>query len=146
MDLDLIERLIGLVERSRVTELDYAEGGVRVRIVRGDGTRPSLDVHPVAQALTAATEPDRITADPGAGHTIAAGMPGTFYRAPAPGEPPFVSVGDKVEDGQTLAILEAMKMLNPVEADRPGRILAIPVENGAVVEAGTPLFHIGPED
>ena len=127
-----------------MTELDYAEGGVRVRIIRGAGPPPG-PARVVQAGPAADVEPGRAAAGdigPGAGHTLLAGMPGTFYRAPAPGQTPFVSVGDRVEDGQTLAILEAMKMLNPVEADRAGRIVRILVEDGAAVDAGTPLFEL----
>ena len=125
-----IERLIALVERSRVTELDYTDGQTRVRIVR-------------AAAQQSTPSPTSETA-PSNHHILPAGMFGTFYRAPAPDQPPFVSEGDQIEEGQVLAILEAMKVFNRVEADRAGRVTRILVENGATVQAGTPLFAIAP--
>ncbi len=144
MDWDLIERLIGLVERSRVTDLECTVAGTRVRIERHAGAGAasvSVTAGRVEPAKSPAeTPPARPAPEPPAAHTVAAGLFGTFYRSPAPGQPPFVSEGDAVEEGQTLAILEAMKMLNPVEADRAGRISRILVEDGVAVEAGTPLF------
>ena len=135
MDFDLIERLIGLVEQSRVTELVYTEGGTRVRVARADGER-EVGGSAVRAPTSSPAEPRPDT------FVITAGMPGTFYRSPAPGQAPFVSEGDEVDDGRTLAIVEAMKMLNPVEADRAGRIARILVENGASVGVGTPLFEL----
>lgn len=133
MDMELIERLIGLVEASRVTELDFTAGTLRVRIERHGAAVPAMaaEAPPPAQARA-----------PEADHRIAAGMAGTFFRAAGPGHAPFVSEGDIVQDGQTIAILEAMKMLNPVEADIAGRITRILVENGTSVAAGTPLFVV----
>ena len=139
MTLDFIERLIGLVERSRVTEIDYTEGGARVRIARGAPAGVLRPDQPIAGGAPATT----VTvhhAPPATEHIVTAGMIGTFFRAPGPGQAPFVAEGDIVEEGRTLAILEAMKMLNPVEADRAGRIVRILMDDGASVEAGTPLF------
>ena len=146
MDFYLIERLIGLVEQSRVTEMDLTVAGIRVRIDRRVDQEPETAVVRSGEARSRtpseAVAPQQPHADvlEERHHTIVAGLFGTFFRAPAPDQKPFVSGGDVVEEGQTLAILEAMKMLNPVEADRAGRILRILVENGVAVEAGTPLF------
>ena len=135
MDLRLIERLIGLVERSRVTELDYSEGATRI-LIRRQGSDPPV------RDEAAASEPVAVSAS--VEHVLAAGLFGTFYRAPAPDQPPFVTEGDVVGEGQVLAILEAMKVFNRVECDRAGRIARVLAENGATVEAGTPLFAIAP--
>lgn len=137
MDLDLIERLIGLVEFSRVTELDFTAGDLHVRIERRAAAPPTPSLQPTVPAPAREPPPDLL-------HCLAAGMAGTFFRAPGPGQVPFVSEGDTVEAGQTLAILEAMKMLNPVEADLAGRIMQVLIEDGASVSAGTPLFVIVP--
>ncbi len=85
-------------------------------------------------------------APPTTGQTIVAGLTGTFYRSPSPEAPPFVEVGDLVEEGQTIGLLEAMKMLTPVEADRAGRITAIGAENGALVTRGTVLYRFAGSD
>lgn len=138
MDMELIERLIGLVESSRVAELDFATGALRVRIERRGAAFPA------PAAVSPEPPPPAPARDPKAAHRIAAGMAGTFFRAAGPGEAPFVSEGDIVQDGQTLGILEAMKMLNPVEADIAGRITRVLVENGTSVAAGTPLFVLEP--
>lgn len=136
MDMELIERLIGLLEASRVTELDFTAGTTRVRIERHGAAAHA------SAAMAAGAPPPAPARAPGADHRIAAGMAGTFFRAAGPGHAPFVSEGDLVQDGQTIAILEAMKMLNPVEADVAGRITRILVENGTSVAAGTPLFVV----
>lgn len=149
MQLDFIEKLIDIFERSTLLELDYVDGDSRVRLSRAGGEGETTVSRSQAQPSHApATRPP---ADPIASagpvssdHTIAAGMVGTFYRRPAPDKEPYVAVGDAVEDGQTLALLEAMKMLIPVEADRAGRIAAILVEDAALIETGTPLFVIEP--
>ncbi len=151
MDIEFIERLIALLDRSRCIELDYVEGDTRVRVLRevdpragqGSGDRPpgaNQTTPPASGSAASGTRP------PASDHVIAAGIVGTFFRSPGPGQPPFVSEGDLVEEGQTLAILEAMKTLNPVEADRAGRILRIHVEDGVAVEAGTPIFTIALAD
>ena len=150
MDVGFLGRLIALVERfPRLTELDYAEGGTQVRIARNPhggasatemvGRSPA-DPPPGSPTEGPATNvaATEVTATDAAEHTVSAGTPGTFFRAP--GRPPFVAEGDRVREGQTLGLLEAMKVLNPVEADRDGRVLRILVEDGAAVAAGTPLL------
>ena len=148
MDLTWIEQLIGLVERSRVIELVYAEGGTRVRITKAavppSGARTAAPDQPARETVLG--DPTQGRPPPAGSHVVAAGMAGTFYRSPSPGEAPFVSEGDRVDDGQTLAILEAMKMLNPIEADRAGRVQRILAADGATVEVGTPLFDLAIED
>ncbi len=143
MDLALIERLIDIFERSSLAELDYAEGGARLRLARDTGASAAPAPRPAAAAAapaaSSASEPPAA-----AEHLLTAGIFGTFFRAPGPGQAPFVSEGDAVREGQTLAILEAMKVLNPVEADRAGRVARILAEDGATVEVGTPLFALAP--
>ena len=142
MDIEFLERLINILERSALTELEYSENGERIRLVKS----ASSDAVPAAAALTvaaadASTIPDETRP---VEHTVKAGLAGSFHRAPASDQPPFVQVGDVVHEGQTLAIVEAMKMLNAVEADRSGRITRILAEDGAAVDSGTPLFSMEP--
>ena len=142
MDLDLIERLMRLLENSKVNELELTENGARIRLAKTVAA-----AHSSSQPAASRPEPDTRSASPVAAagsseHVIVAGLPGTFYRAPVPGEAPYVEIGERVEDGRRLAIIEAMKMMNPVEADCAGRITAIHVEDGAQVNAGMPLMTI----
>ncbi|CAN7253778.1 acetyl-CoA carboxylase biotin carboxyl carrier protein subunit [Pararhizobium sp. LjRoot255] len=143
MDLDLIERLMRLLEKSSVNELELTENGTRIRLSKTVAApRPSASS---AASSSAGTHADATASASAAGpkeHVIAAGLPGTFYRSPLPGEAPFVEVGALVEDGHKLAIIEAMKMMNPVEADCAGRVTAIHVADGASVTAGMPLMTI----
>jgi acetyl-CoA carboxylase biotin carboxyl carrier protein len=138
MDFALIERLMRMLETSSLNELDVTEGGMRIRLAKAKGGA-SDNVIPVAKpAVEAPAAPDT-----GSNLSIlSAGMAGTFYRAPAPGAEPFVVPGATVTEGQQLAIIEAMKMLNPVEADRNGVVRTIFVEDGGSVEPGTALFEI----
>ncbi|MBD9374030.1 acetyl-CoA carboxylase biotin carboxyl carrier protein [Rhizobium sp. ARZ01] len=143
MDLEVIERLMQMLSSSDVEELDVTEGNLRIRLAkhaRGSDT-------PIASRQNAHSAiPAPISAEAVVGsdlHTIVAGLPGTFYRAPAPGAAPFVDVGDGISDGQQLAIVEAMKMMNPVEADCDGTVLEILLDDAAAVQPGTPLFRIG---
>lgn len=139
MEIDRIARLIALLEASGISELELTEGDTRLRIVRG-GRAPAT---PAAELPAPRPTPAAPPPEPGE-HTIRAGFPGTFYRAPAPGAEPYVSEGDTIEEGQQLGILEAMKTMNPVEADRAGRILRIGPEDGTAVEAGAVLFVLAP--
>jgi len=143
MDLDLIERLMRLLENSSVNELELTENGTRIRLSKtvavpqpgaASAASSSAGARANATASAAAAGPKE--------HVIVAGLPGTFYRSPLPGEAPFVELGALVEDGRKIAIVEAMKMMNPVEADCAGRITAIHVEDGAPVTAGMPLMTI----
>ncbi|BDB24077.1 acetyl-CoA carboxylase biotin carboxyl carrier protein [Cupriavidus sp. P-10] len=144
IDIDFIEQLIGILERSALSGLEYAEDSGRVRLVRSGA--PEADATatlatPVQDApapVAAAIAPQDRT------QTVSAPLSGMFYGAPAPGQPAFVAVGDLVEAGQQLAIIEAMKMLNTVEADHKGRVVRIVATDGASVEAGAPLFVIEP--
>ncbi len=150
MDLRKLKTLIDLVQQSGIAELEISEGEERVRISRGlTGTPPATT--PVATATVpapAATVQPANTAtaetpEPAEGELLKSPMVGTFYRASAPGAKPFVELGTAVKTGDTVCIIEAMKLLNEIEADRDGVIKAILAENGEPVEYGQPLFLIG---
>lgn len=156
MDLRKLKTLIDLVSESNVSELEITEADGKVRIVKA-GAQPVVMTMPVAQQAVAAA-PAAAAAAPAAavpaaeaapaapvetGHVVKSPMVGTFYRASAPGNPPFVEVGATVKEGDTLCIIEAMKLLNEIDADASGVIKQILVENGQPVEYGQPLFVIG---
>jgi acetyl-CoA carboxylase biotin carboxyl carrier protein len=155
MDLRKVKALIDLVEKSGISELEITEGEERVRISRAAtvATPMSMSHAPAyAPALTAAAAPapaaaadtqaPEATAEP-EGHSVKSPMVGTFYRSSAPGSKAFVEVGQTVAEGDTLCIIEAMKLLNEIESDCAGVVKAILVENGQPVEYGEPLFVIG---
>jgi len=152
MDLRKLKTLIDLVADSGIAELEITEGDGKVRIVKFSQTPPApeavLAAAPVAAAETTAAVPTTSTAAPtaaapvAAGHAVKAPMVGTFYRAPNPGAAPFVEVGQSVKEGDALCIIEAMKLLNEIEADKSGVIKEILVENGEPVEYGQSLFVI----
>lgn len=152
MDLRKLKTLIELVENSGIAELELTEGEEHVRISRGSSAPQhhymSAPQQFVAQAAPAAAPAAAAAAVPAApaepeGHAVKSPMVGTFYRAPSPGAKAFVDVGQSVKEGDTLCIIEAMKLLNEIEADKSGVIKAIMVENGQAVEFGQPLFIIG---
>jgi len=150
MDLRKLKKLIDLVQESGIGEIEITEGEEKVRISRqAAGGPPLLMAAPALQAMpvTAAAGAPAAAAEAAAaaepkGHTLKSPMVGTFYRAPSPGAPSFVEVGQTVSKGQTLCIIEAMKLLNEIESDMAGTIKAILVENGQPVEYGQPLFLI----
>lgn len=150
MDLRKLKSLIDLVQQSGIAELEIAEGEERVRISRGPTlTQPAVPVTHVvtlpqagAVAAPAATAEGGVAAAP-EGHVIRSPMVGTFYRSSAPGAKAFVEVGQAVKAGDTLCIIEAMKLLNEIEADQDGVVKAILMENGQPVEYGEPLFILG---
>ncbi|MBM3390547.1 MAG: acetyl-CoA carboxylase biotin carboxyl carrier protein [Betaproteobacteria bacterium] len=153
MDLRKLKALIDLVEKSGIAELEITEGEEKVRIAKHGGGVPQPHyAHPVppapSHAPAAAAAPvaeaaeAAVPAEP-EGHAVKAPMVGTFYRSSAPGSPSFVEVGQSVKAGDTLCIIEAMKLMNEIEADASGVIKAILVENGQPVEYGQPLFIIG---
>ena len=144
--LDTLRDLLALIEGTPVTEveLETDTGRIRVRVqAPGAGASltgpaaPSSGVHEVPAVIDASTEGQGL-------HTIISPFVGVFYRAPKPGEPTFVEKGDLVEEGQVLCIVEAMKLMNEIQADRAGRIVDILLEDGQNVEYGEPLFLIGP--
>jgi acetyl-CoA carboxylase biotin carboxyl carrier protein len=153
MDLRKLKKLIDLVQESGIAELEITEGEERVRIARGGAVSvtPLAAAAPVpaapasgAPASSPAPAPDAAAPAPGEeGHTVKSPMVGTFYRAPSPDAKPFVSAGDAVKEGQTICVIEAMKLMNEIECDVAGVVKAILVENGQPVEYGQALFIIG---
>jgi acetyl-CoA carboxylase biotin carboxyl carrier protein len=148
MDIRKVKKLIELLEESGVAEIEIHEGEESVRISRQAAAPAVASYHapaPMPVAAEAGVAPVSVAPAPEPeveGHTVDSPMVGTFYRAPSPGATPFVEVGHKVSAGDTLCIIEAMKMLNQIEADRAGTIKAILVENGEPVEYGQALFVI----
>jgi len=151
MDLRKLKKLIDLVQESGIAELEITEGEEKVKIVKSGGV--SISQSPLAAAPAApaaeprgATAPATPPAEPAAGqegHVLKAPMVGTFYRSASPDAKPFIEVGQTVKEGQTICIIEAMKLMNEIEADASGVVKAILVENGQPVEYGQPLFIIG---
>lgn len=153
MDLRKLKTLIDLVSESDISELEVTEGEGKVRIVKTPAqVAPQYIQAPIATAPAMATAPAQTAtqvADTGAvapqaptGHKVEAPMVGTFYRAPNPGAANFVEIGQEVKEGDTICLIEAMKILNEIEADRSGVIKSILVENGQPVEFGQALFVI----
>ena len=146
MDLRKIKTLIELVQQSGIAELEITEGEEKVRISRTGNNGPFMqpmvptsmmlpqDVSSAPAVAAAPVEPT--------GHTLKSPMVGTFYRSPSPGTPSFIEIGQTVAKGQTLCIIEAMKLLNEIESDASGVVRAILTENGQPVEYGQPLFVI----
>ena len=155
MDLRKLKTLIDLVAESDISELEVTEGESKVRIVKSGAPaaqgqvvmmQPQAAQHMPAVAHAApapqAAAPEAAPAEP-TGHVVKSPMVGTFYRSSAPGSPPFVEIGAVVKEGDTLCIIEAMKLLNEIDADASGTIRQVLVENGQAVEFGQPLFIIG---
>jgi len=151
MDLRKLKKLIDLVQESGIGEIEITEGEEKVRISRQASGPPMLMAQPTMQAMGypatgpgAGTQSAPAAAAPpeSKGHALKSPMVGTFYRAPSPGAPSFVEVGQSVSKGQTLCVIEAMKLLNEIESDVAGTVKAILVENGQPVEYGQPLFLI----
>ncbi|GGD90191.1 MULTISPECIES: acetyl-CoA carboxylase biotin carboxyl carrier protein [Caballeronia] len=157
MDLRKLKTLIDLVSESGISELEVTEGEGKVRIVKNAApvymqapqqyapqvqapSAPGMSAGVDAGASAGAATP---AASAPQGHIVTSPMVGSFYRAPSPGADPFVQVGDTVKEGQTICIIEAMKLLNEIEADKSGVVKEILVENGQAVEYGQPLFVIG---
>lgn len=163
MDLRKLKTLIDLVSESGISELEITEGEGRVRIVKAPATQtvalpavvpapivaaPMMAPEAVMPGAAAAQSPQSAPADASAsstsGHVVKSPMVGTFYRSAQPGSEAFASVGSKVKQGDTLCIIEAMKLMNEIEADCAGTVKAVLVENGSPVEFGQPLFLIEP--
>jgi len=152
MDLRKLKTLIDLVSESNVSELEITEAEGKVRIVKSAGvvmTAPVAMAAPVvaapamAAAPAAAAAPAEAAAPAApAGHTVKSPMVGTFYRSSSPGAAPFVQIGSVVKEGDTLCIVEAMKILNEIESDKAGTVTQILCENGQAVEYGQPMFII----
>ena len=149
MDLRKLKTLIDLVQNSGISELEISEGEEKIRIAKHLSAPPPTTVMvgaaPTAMAaapVTAAPVAAPVPAEP-EGHVLKSPMVGTFYRSGTPGAPAFAEVGQAVKQGDTLCIIEAMKLMNEIEADASGTIKAVLVENGQPVEYGQPLFVIG---
>jgi len=147
MDLRKLKTLIDLVSESNVSELEITEAEGKVRIVKSGGAVVQQYVPAPVQAPVAAAAPAAPVAElpaPAAptGHVVKSPMVGTFYRSSSPGAKPFVEVGSQVKEGETICIIEAMKILNEIEADKSGTVTRILGENGQAVEYGQPLFVI----
>jgi len=156
MDIRKIKKLIELLEESGIAEIEIKEGEEAVRISRmpagASATHPPQSAHLAALPSAGAGAPPA-AAEAAAGaaaapkpkpneHVITAPMVGTFYASPSPGAKPFVEIGDEIKVGQVLCIIEAMKMMNQIEADRAGRIASVMARNGDPVEFGQPLFVV----
>ena len=154
MDMRKLKTLVDLVSESNISELEITEGEGKVRIVKaGYGVPTTMMMQPAGQMMMqppqqqAAPAGDAAAARPRprrapTGHVVKSPMVGTFYRAASPGAKPFVEVGETVKEGQTICIIEAMKMMNEIEADKSGTVSKILVENGQAVEYGQPLFVV----
>ena len=148
MDLRKLKKLIDLVQESGIAELEITEGEEKVKIVKGGvvsmAAAPTVMAVPAAAPAPSAAAPATALTTPPAegqeGHVVKAPMVGTFYRSPSPDAKAFVEVGQAVKEGETICIIEAMKLMNEIEADASGSVKAILVENGQPVEYGQPLF------
>ncbi|MEY4591966.1 MAG: acetyl-CoA carboxylase biotin carboxyl carrier protein subunit [Pseudomonadota bacterium] len=152
MDLRKLKKLIDLVEESGIAELEVTEGEEKVRIAKYSTQAPMMQSYamhaPQMAAPVAAIAPPSAAVVPDEnalpeGHVVKSPMVGSFYRSPSPGASSFVEIGQSIKQGDTICIIEAMKLLNEIEADASGVIKAILVENGEPVEFGEPLFVIG---
>jgi acetyl-CoA carboxylase biotin carboxyl carrier protein len=165
LDVDALRRIVELLETTEISRLSWRRGPERLLITRGHGPAPIVQVapgsapapftpmHPVSLAPRSAAPAEAPAAQTAAapaaenekkGHLVNSPFVGTFYRTPAPDQPSFVDVGSVVRKGQVLCIIEAMKLMNEIEADEPGKVTEILVENGQPVEFGQPLFRIEP--
>ena len=155
MDLRKLKKLIDLVQESGIAELEVKEGEESVRITRAVGSQQTVYLPqgavnemqqqgtlPAPATRTSTIEDDEEEAAP-KGHAVKSPMVGTFYRSATPGGQPFVDIGQTVTEGETLCIIEAMKLMNEIEADYSGVVQQILAENGQAVEYGQPLFIIG---
>jgi len=156
MDLRKLKTLIDLVSESNISELEITEAEGKVRIVKAGASAvavpavmaaPLAAAAPAAAAVTAAPAPAGAAPEPApaaepAGHAVKSPMVGTFYRAASPGAKPFAEVGQQIKEGEAICIIEAMKIMNEIEADKTGTITQILCENGQAVEFGQPLFII----
>jgi acetyl-CoA carboxylase biotin carboxyl carrier protein len=152
MDLRKLKTLIDLVSESNVSELEITEAEGKVRIVKGGGALAQAMAAPaqmpvsapavVTAPAVAAAAPAPAAAEVPTGHIVKSPMVGTFYRSSSPGAKPFVEIGSQVKEGETICIVEAMKILNEIETDKSGTITRILIENGQAVEYGQPLFVI----
>jgi acetyl-CoA carboxylase biotin carboxyl carrier protein len=160
LDISDLKEILRILEAQDITEFELEQDGVKLRVCRRSPSSagpaatvatspapfpaaapaaPGTPVHPASEAAPAAAEP------PSNGTLVKSPIVGTFYRAPDPNSPPFVSVGDRVKVGQVLCIIEAMKLMNEIEAEVAGELVKIHPENGQPVQYGDPLFTVRPE-
>ena len=139
MDIRKVKKLIELLEESGIAEIEIREGEESVRISRGV---PAMQYAPQPAPVAQVAVPAAVAPVVPEGTVVESPMVGTYYSAPSPESPPFVSVGQTVKPGDTLCIIEAMKIMNPIEAEIGGRVSAILVDNGHPVEYGQPLFIV----
>jgi acetyl-CoA carboxylase biotin carboxyl carrier protein len=160
LDVDTLRRIVELLETTEVTKLSWRRGPERLLIIRGHGPAPIVQMSsPPTSGTLGPMQPvslaPRVTAESASapataatsekkGHLVTSPFVGTFYRTPAPDQPAFVDVGTLVKKGQTICIIEAMKLMNEIESDEAGRVTEILVENGQPVEFGQPLFRVEP--
>ena len=157
MDLRKLKTLIDLVSESNISELEITEADGKVRIVKADAAAPAHAMQPMMMAAPVMATPPAAPAGaaampqpaaapaeppPESGHAVKSPMVGTFYRSSSPGSKPFVEIGDEIKEGEPICIIEAMKIMNEIEADKSGRVTQILAENGQAVEFGQPLFII----
>ena len=147
MDVRKIKKIMELLEAHGISEIEISDGDQSIRMSRQSATSTApaaaggaQPLSPAAGPEAAGERPETAAAEPSRGHEIASPMVGTFYAGPSPGAKPFVDLGSKVEVGDTLCIVEAMKMMNPIEADVDGTIVSILVDSGTPVEFGQVLF------
>ena len=151
MDLRKLKTLVDLVSESNISELEITEADGKVRIVKAEPAGAAPQIHyappvpapaPAATAPVVAAAPAEAAPPVPTGHTITSPMVGTFYRSSSPGSKPFVELGTQVKEGEPICIIEAMKIMNEIEADKSGTVTRICVENGQAVEFGQALFII----
>ena len=150
MDLRKLKTLIDLVSESNISELEITEADGKVRIVKSEPAAPSMMSYMPAPVAAPAMLPGALAPVPAGppaepvetGHVVKSPMVGTFYRSSSPGGKPFIEVGSAVKEGEPVCIIEAMKIMNEIEADRSGTVTKILAENGQAVEFGQPLFVI----
>ncbi len=143
MDLSRVKELIELMDRHRLEELELEEEGFRVRLSKGERVREVITVPAAGAPAVAGGVPAAAAEDPvDLAGAVTSPMVGTFFRSPNPDSDPFVEVGDRIDEGHVLCIIEAMKVMNEVKAERGGSVEAILVENGESIEFGQPLFRI----
>ena len=150
MDLRKLKTLIDLVSESNISELEITEADGKVRIVKSDPAVQAMPAPAMSMAPPMAAAPTASVPEPAAvvapatpvGHAVKSPMVGTFYRSASPGAKPFVEVGSVIKEGEPICIIEAMKIMNEIEADKSGTVTAILCENGQAVEFGQPLFTI----
>ena len=151
MDLRKLKTLIDLVSESNISELEITEADGKVRIVKTEPAAPAQQMMqvpnmmmaaPMQAAPAAAPAAEPVAAPAEVGHTVKSPMVGTFYRSANPGSKAFAEVGDAIKEGQPICIIEAMKIMNEIEADKSGTVTRVLCENGQAVEFGQPLFII----